>query len=91
MSNKRKNPVVKAEKKSMSLMYTINVLSHLSKEEFELLHQLRQCNPSRRNLKEIDAQMQAKLQKILDNFNVKTIHEVIEIVENFNLFELYQF
>jgi len=72
-------------------MYTINAISHLSKDEFSMLKTLR-FSDALKNSKEKDRiESLPEIQKIVKNFNVQSIQDVIEILEKFNLFEIYHF
>lgn len=90
MSSK-KNTAIKKDSDRLSLMYTLHAVSHLSRDEFELLKKLRRSANLKEPLNNGETEMLPKVQKILDDFNAKSIQEVIEIVENFKLFELYDF
>jgi len=89
MGKRRRKTGIKADGSSASLMYTINAISHLSRDEFELLKALRNSDELNDSSKIIESL--PKVQKIIRDFNVKSIRDVIEILENFNLFEIYHF
>jgi len=91
MSGKRRKKARKSGNNRLSLMYTLNAVSHLNKEEFELLKKLKHESSFIKSIKESELHLHSKIQKILNNFNVDSIEEVIQIVENFRLFELYDF
>jgi len=74
----------------LSLMYTLHAISHLSKDEMELLKALRQDISLLDKLQE-ETGVVPKIGSIVTKFNLNTIQEVIDIVENYNLFELYNF
>lgn len=79
----------KAER--LSLMYTLHAISHLSREEMELLKALRQDISLLDKFKENGTEVVPKIGSILTKFNLNSIQEVIDIVENYKLFELYNF
>ncbi len=90
MSSKRRLTGAK-DNNSFSLIYTLNAISHLNKEEFELLKKLRRDKATYQRLKENETNMPPMIQKILDDFHVESIEEVIQMVEDFKIFELYDF
>lgn len=75
----------------LSLMYTLHAISHLSRDEIELLKALREDISLLDRFKEEGVEIFPKIRKILSKFNLNSIQEVIDIVENYNLFELYNF
>ncbi|HEY8422683.1 MAG TPA: hypothetical protein VIL05_13240 [Thermoclostridium sp.] len=79
----------KAER--LSLMYTLHAISHLSREEMELLKALRHDISLLDKFKENGTEVVPKIGSILTKFNLNSIQEVIDIVENYKLFELYNF
>jgi hypothetical protein len=92
MEKKRRKVGIKADGSSASLMYTINAISHLSRDEFELLKKLRSNSDDLKNIfKRNEIESLPEVQKIIKDFNVKSIRDVIEIMENFKLFEIYHF
>lgn len=91
MNGKRRKKTKKLENNRLSLMYTLNAVSHLNKEEFELLKKLKHESSLKESIQESELHVRPKIQKILDDFNADSIEEVIQIVENFRLFELYDF
>lgn len=91
MEKRRRKTGVKADVKRASLMYTIHAISHLSKDEFELLKTLRYSNDLSDSTERDKIETLPEVQKIVKDFNVKSIRDVIEILEKFNLFEIYQF
>jgi hypothetical protein len=91
MSGKRRKKSKSTDNNRFSLMYTLNSMSRLNKEEFELLKKIKHESSLKKSVKESELHLHPKIQKILDEFNVGSIEEVIQIVENFRLFELYDF
>lgn len=91
MDDKRRGIGKKADGSSASLMFTINAISHLSRDEFELLKKLRSKKELNNSSIRKEFESLPEVQKILNDFNVKSIRDVIEIVEKFKLFEIYQF
>lgn len=91
MGVKRGKRKKKISDNRLSLMYTLNAMSRLNKEEFELLKKLKHESGLKKSVKENELHVHPKIKKILDDFNVDSIEEVIQIVENFKLFELYDF
>ena len=79
----------KAER--LSLMYTIHAISNLSKDEIELLKALRQDISLLERYQDDKVGIFPKINRILAKFNLSSIQEVIDIVDNYNLFELYNF
>ncbi len=88
MADTRRNAALKDDN-SLSLMYTLHALSRLSKVEFELLKKLRKTRESDFSVNDEDAG--GILPGILEGFNLKSIQEVIAVVDHFRLFELYDF
>jgi hypothetical protein len=82
-------PEYKAER--LSLIYTLHAISHLSKDEIELLKTLRRDLSLLDKVTENNGEVFPKIQKILSHFNLNSIQEVIETVESYNLFELCNF
>ncbi len=91
MGNKRRKIGVKADGSRASLMYTINAISHLSKGEFELLKKLRFSDDLNDKIKKKEIEALPEVQKILKDFNAKSIQDIIEMLEHFKLFEIYHF
>lgn len=91
MGKRRRKTGIKADGSRASLMYTINAISHLSKDEFELLKTLRYSDDLYNSAEKRKIESLPKVQKIMKDFNVKSIRDVIEILENFKLFEIYHF
>lgn len=81
----------KIDNNRLSLMYTLNAVSHLNKEEFELLKKLKHEDSLKKSVNEGELHVHPNIRKILNDFNADSIEEVIQIVENFRLFELYDF
>jgi len=91
MSGKRRMKTKKIDNNRLSLMYTLNAVSHLNKEEFELLKKLKHEDSLKKSVNEGELHVHPNIRKILNDFNADSIEEVIQIVENFRLFELYDF
>lgn len=88
MAEKRRNTALKEDSSGPSLMLTLHAISRMSKDEFELLKKLRETRETGICLNEDEKRI---LPHILEGFNVKTIQEVITVVDHFKLFELYDF
>jgi len=78
--NSQQNTAIKEDSDRMSLMHTLHAVSHLSRDEFELLKKLRCRDGIKEPLNDGEADMLPKVRRILDNFNAQSIQEVIEIV-----------
>lgn len=91
MKSKHGDFTLNYEGDRLSLMCTLHAISLLSKDELELLRALRQDNSLLERLKEDEVEIFSKVKKILSNFNLSSIQEVIDTVDNYNLFELYSF
>ncbi|HEY8501015.1 MAG TPA: hypothetical protein VIL89_10375 [Clostridia bacterium] len=91
MGGKRRKKTKQIDNNRLSLMHTLNAVSHLNKEEFELLKKLKHESSFKKSFIESELHVHPKIQKILDDFNADSIEEVIQVVENFRLFELYDF
>ncbi|NLM11427.1 MAG: hypothetical protein GX213_11755 [Clostridiaceae bacterium] len=91
MKNKHGDVALENKVERLSLMFTIHAISHLSKDEIELLKTLRQDISLLERYKEDEAEVFPKIKKILSKFNLSSIQEVIDIVDNYNLFELCGF
>lgn len=89
MVSRHRDAELKADASKVSLIYTLNAVSHLSKDDFDLLKTLRRELEAKGPFTEEQVIAIPKIQKILDHFNVKTIHEVIDIMDYFKLFEYY--
>lgn len=95
MGNGRKGIGNEAKGSRASLMYTLNAISHLSRDEFALLKKLRsisELNNEQKNLLGEDGtEALPKIQKIIKDFNVCSIKDVIEVLESFKIFDIYHF
>lgn len=91
MNNKHGDGALEDNGAGLSLIYTLHVVSHLSRDEFELLKLLRNDRSMLENYKGEETEKVSTIKKILKSFNLSSIQEVIDIVENYKLFELYNF
>lgn len=86
MADKRRKTALKDNSGSLSLLVTLHAISRMSRDEFELLKKLRETRETGICLNEDQNRI---LQHILESFNVETIQEVITVVDQFKLYELY--
>ena len=91
MKNRYEDVSLDYKAERLSLMYTLHAISQLSKDEIELLKALRRDITLLDKCNEESGEIFPKIRKILSQFNLSSIEEVIDAVENYNLFELYNF
>lgn len=89
MQNNHGDVTLNNGSEKLSLMYTIHAISHLSKDELELLKALQKDKSLLDHLKEDGNDVFPKIRKILRSFDLNSIEDVIHAVEDFNLFEIY--
>ena len=82
MDNKHGNGTLDNNGAGLSLIYTLHAVSHLSKDEFELLKLLRNDSSILDNFNDEGHEKFSKIKKILKSFNLSSIQDVIEIIEN---------